>query len=197
MKKFLFLTVLSVFFAALVFTQPASATMTLSVSDGTNTVSIVDNGAGDFSPTTGVMGYSGTLGSNWFLTGAQSFQGADSYMHLSDMSITSTTGGTLHITLTDTFVYNANTIPMASIMGRRGQLGHSRQHHGNGQHQWAFPWLARLQVPSVGLFRPGRHASPGIACGRASVYGHARSVSDPHRGRYEQLRSFGNAHPRT
>ncbi len=89
---------------------PASAALQLRISDGTpaGTFIITDQGAGDSNPTVGVVSYSGPVGSQWLITvnNGTSKPVIGSAAHpdidLNSFDLSSLSGGTLTVELTDT-----------------------------------------------------------------------------------------------
>ena len=90
--------------------MPASATLQLRVSDGTpaGTIIIIDQGIDDSNPTLGVVSYSGPVGSQWLITVNTGTSkpalgsAAQPDIDLNSFDISSATGGTLFVDLTDT-----------------------------------------------------------------------------------------------
>ncbi len=108
---------------------PAQATLSLRLDDGNgNSVTITDNGPGDEDPTVGSIGFTGSVGFNWFLTTAggtsKPVSGSDSAPELTLSTLDFSTGaGTLDIQLSDTdFV---NSPPMAFTNTISGNAGGS------------------------------------------------------------------------
>lgn len=86
----------------------AANALTLTLDQGTNHVSVTDEGLGDTKPGAGIIGWSGTLGIfNVDITsrGITSNSSALAYLDLLQGAVTNGTGGTgtLKVTLTDTF----------------------------------------------------------------------------------------------
>ena len=89
----------------------AHATMILTLSSGTNSISIGDNGPGDTDPTLGVVHYSGSLGS-WFynvttgISNSPALGGHPAFLSLLSSDFSSRGAGTLTIILTDSGLIN-------------------------------------------------------------------------------------------
>jgi len=86
----------------------AQATAILTLSDGSNSVTITDNGAGDTNDLVGVVGYNGALSSNWIVnvtTGiTKPILGSMTtpVMHLDSVDVATSGAGSLIITFGDT-----------------------------------------------------------------------------------------------
>lgn len=117
MKKFskiLMFLVLAVFLMA----GSASATPLLTLSDGSTTITVIDEGVGDASlGTAGVVSYNGAVGTNWMVNvttgltkpviGGMNFP----YLDLNSVNVSSGSAGTMNITFEEDGFYLPDTLP--------------------------------------------------------------------------------------
>ena len=101
MKRLVFVVMVA---AVLAVAPKAEAALILQLSDGTNTVTIFDGGAGDLNSTTGVIVFSGSIG-GWIVnvsTGIGSPIYAPATIDLNSINVLSGSASTLTIMLTQT-----------------------------------------------------------------------------------------------
>lgn len=100
----------------------AQAAISLTLSDGTNTITIADGGAGDLNSTVGVIVFSGAVG-NFFVnttTGVTNgLGGPGAIQDLNSVNLSNSSGGTLTITFTNTGL----TTPSAGTYIFNSQIG--------------------------------------------------------------------------
>jgi len=119
-KRFL-ISLLFVFVMVLGIQLQAHADLILTLSDGSNTVSVSDGQAGDVNPVTGAVTYIGSFGV-WGINVSTGLSRADAkgpYMDLNSVN-ESSAAGTLTITLTDTTFSQPSTAYTLHIGGTTG-----------------------------------------------------------------------------
>lgn len=110
--------------ASLVFGASAQAAPILRISDGTTTVTVADGSSGSCGDTraeVGVVGLSCTIGSWWLnVVIGIGHDVLGDQIHLTSLNASSSTGGTLTVSLTDTDFVNTGGYPTLSFGGGIG-----------------------------------------------------------------------------
>ncbi len=108
---------------------PAHAELILTLSDGSDSVTVKD-GAGSSDVLDGVISYNGSVGTNWIVNVSTGLS-LDNFLDLNSVNVSSASGGTLTLTLTDTDFAQPNTSYNLTLGGTTGGAVNVGLHNGS------------------------------------------------------------------
>ena len=172
MNRFKYLVFLTAV-AALTVSSYAVPTLTLSDGNPADTVTVVDGGAGDSNPMTGVVTYGGSIGSNWFLnvsTGIANPPAGNNVFPMLDLDAIdmSLGAGALTVTWSDTFV-GAPSGNINAAIG--GTLSGSSLLFTGSENSSVITTLGTYSAPASGTDSFGAMVQdPGLILGETPTY---------------------------